>query len=51
MEPDMADARGLEHSRPPRRQGVPTECTPGFVYNHVAARCAVFAERQTVGGL
>jgi hypothetical protein len=51
MEPDMADARGLEHSRPPRCQGVRTECTPSFVYNHVAARCVVFAERQTVGGM
>jgi hypothetical protein len=51
MEPDMADARGLEHSRPPRRQGLRTESTPRFVYNHVAARCVVFAERQTVGAL
>ena len=51
MYSDMADAGGLEHPCPLRRQSVRTQCSACLVYNHVAARFVIFAERQTVGCL
>ena len=51
VEPNVADAAGLEHARPPGRQGVRAERRARFVDHHVAARFVEFAERQPIGCL